>query len=99
MAKKKAIGDYAADMDISAVTSEGNGEEIIAELEVYISEATKAEMTAGVEALKKHAAYAAMAAAVVDAEVVDAVVVDTVTVDAVVADTVTVDAVVEPAAE
>lgn len=69
MAKKSAIAEYAADMDIAAVTSEGNdGEQVIAELEVYISESTKLEMQVGAEVLKKHAEYAAAAAQAAEAE-------------------------------
>lgn len=67
MAKKKAIAEYAADMDLSAVTSEVTGDDVIADLEVYISETTKLEMQVGAEALKKHAEMAAMAAAAAEA--------------------------------
>lgn len=43
MARKSAVKDYAADMDIQ----EKDVEQVIEELEVYISDSTKLEMQAG----------------------------------------------------
>lgn len=59
MAKKPAIKEYAADMDLTSVGS--TDEEIIeapAAEEIFMSESTKAEMAAGAAHIAKIAAEA-----------------------------------------
>lgn len=55
MAKKPAIQEYAADMD---VTSEGSTEPVVVADEIFMSESTKAEMAAGAALVAKIAAVA-----------------------------------------
>lgn len=65
MAKKPAIQDYAADAD---VTSAGNTEAVIEDLEAYISDSVRAEMEAGAALVKRAQDEAAMAQLVADTQ-------------------------------